>query len=381
MPRYERSDQFDIRINVGEECEHLKGIEERLANYYSMGSVRYYHVSGVERGDNQEYDSFGKLHVHIALVLFNFTSKQSVINKLGMNRWKEGYYVACRNKALPLSGWKNYHMKAKTKVGNVGPLRVEKGIFPVDRVRQHETASTKLKREAKIAENARKRYLITTDDMDQLELEFPSFEFSSVGRAMIHTLKKQRRTKDVSNIVGDLDNHIIWGGSGTGKSASIAHLYPDCYKKMKGTQFWDGYDHKNHDHGVVWIDEMSKETLACITGKAQGGFEFLKELADRYPVTVDQKFQKGMLIRPRTILITMNEHPSSLLPDRAVEVNKQALVRKFRIWHVDEWLASKKLKCVPGVGVEKIMESETEADTLFFSSSEEELSPSCVLID
>ena len=39
--------------------------------YCDSGSVRYMHVSGVKLGDNSEYDSFGKLHVHIALVLHN----------------------------------------------------------------------------------------------------------------------------------------------------------------------------------------------------------------------------------------------------------------------------------------------------------------------
>lgn len=158
---------------------------------------------------------------------------------------------------------------------------------------------------------------------------------------------------------------------------------------MKGTQFWDGYDTANHDHQVVWIDEMSKETLATITGKVAGGFEFLKELADRYPVTVDQKYMKGLLIRPQSVIITMNEHPSSLLPDRAVEVNKKALYRKFRIWHVSEWLSMKNLKCVVGKGVEPIgpddVGSETELDCASLaetesliselSSSDEELSP------
>ena len=81
----------------------------------------------------------------------------------------------------------------------------------------------------------------------------------------------------------------------------------------------------------------------------------------------------------------MNEHPSSLLPERAVEVNKQALYRKFRIWHVCEWLAHKKLKLAPGVGVEPVHDSETELDipetpdgSIYSSSSsdEEHFSPS-----
>ena len=37
----------------------------------------------------------------------------------------------------------------------------------------------------------------------------------------------------------ELKNYIIWGPSGSGKSSSVAKLFPNCYKKQKGTQFWD----------------------------------------------------------------------------------------------------------------------------------------------
>ena len=90
---------------------------------------------------------------------------------------------------------------------------------------------------------------------------------------------------------------------------------------------------------------MSKETLATLTGKPDGGFEFLKELADRYPVTVDEKYTKGYKIRPKQIIITMNEHPESLLPERASFINKQALYRKFKVLHVNDWLTLNGLIC------------------------------------
>ena len=71
----------------------------------------------------------------------------------------------------------------------------------------------------------------------------------------------------------------------------------------------------------------------------------MKELGDRYPVTVDEKYTKGYKIRPKMIIITMNEHPETLLPKRAVEVNKKALYRKFKILHVTQWLAMNNLRC------------------------------------
>ena len=46
----------------------------------------------------------------------------------------------------------------------------------------------------------------------------------------------------------------------------------------------------------------------------------------------------------KMIIITMNEHPDTLLPKRGVEVNRQALYRKFKILHVTEWLKMNNLK-------------------------------------
>jgi hypothetical protein len=196
----------------------------------------------------------------------------------------------------------------------------------------------------KAQEWARRRQLMVLDDFETLDKEFPGFQYTSAGRHMRSDVLKQSN-KGAGTLTGALQNYIIYGPSGTGKSSSVALLWPNCYKKQKGSQYWDAYDKSNPDHGVVWIDEMSKETLATLTGKMDGGFEFLKELGDRYPVTVDEKYTKGYKIRPRQIIITMNEHPHSLLPDRAVEINKEALRRKFRILHVSDWLNMHGLIC------------------------------------
>lgn len=166
---------------------------------------------------------------------------------------------------------------------------------------------------------------------------------------------------------GDLRDRfkIIWGESGTGKSASIPFLYPNCYKKQKGTEKWDLYDIKDPGHDVVWIDEFSKETLETFAGKNSGGFEFLKELCDRYPVTVDEKYTHSFKIRPKKIFITMNEHPSTLLPDRAIAVNTRAMERRFEYIDGREWLLRNnlRLKYKNGKpdGVEKIPEDSYES--------------------
>jgi len=188
-----------------------------------------------------------------------------------------------------------------------------------------------LRRTKRFDEWQRRKQLMINQEWDKLDIEFPGFIWTSAGQNMKREVLKQQDDEYTEKLEGPLNNFIIWGPSGTGKSSSVSLLYPRCYKKQKGTQFWDAYDKTNPDHAVVWIDEMSKETLKTITGKPDGGFEFLKELGDRYAVTVDEKYTKGYKIRPKMIIITMNEHPETLLPQRAKEVNKQALYRKFNI--------------------------------------------------
>jgi len=325
-----RSDQFDIRLNCPTN-DILNSIIATCTNLYSRGSIKYIHVSGVEIGDVPGRSSFGERHVHIALILFNPTSKGSIIKKFNAKNIP-GWYIEPRDKGKPLEGWRSYHGKMRTKVDPPKDFLLVLGEFPSSkRIRSAEEKERDedRKRDERYQQWERRKYLIKKMDWETLDLEFPGFMYSGPGQALKREVVKQSTDEFCKSIEGPLQNYIIWGASGTGKSASIQYLYPHAYKKQKGTQFWDGYDKTNPDHQVVWIDEMSKETLQTIVGKADGGFEFLKELADRYPVTVDEKWFKGFKIRPKKIIITMNEHPSTLLPDRAVEINKKALVSHF----------------------------------------------------
>lgn len=358
-----KSDQFDIRVTLGDNGKNMQGLLKRLEAYWDQGTVRYYHVSGIEIGDNPLIaDVFGKQHVHVALVLFNKTTNRSVFNKLKLGSYG-GYYCSVRDKSKTISGWLAYHKKMRTKMPGQPALQIQKGDLPTDRrvyTAEQRVAAESAKVKETQAKWARRKALIIAGDFDTLDDEFPGFQYTTQGRCMKNDLLKQRNDQHCQQLEGKLCNYIIFGASGTGKSASIAHLFPRCYKKQKGTQFWDGYDRENVDHKVVWIDEMSKETLKCISGKQDGGFEFLKELGDRYPVTVDAKYMPAQKIRPSQVMITMNEHPTTLLPDRAQEVNKVALFRKFNILHVNDWLLMNGLRCVDGVGVEPILNTDLD---------------------
>lgn len=334
MDLKERSDQFDIRLNL-EDDQHLTDIVSLCKHLFTSGYARYIHVTSTEVGNNPKFDSFQRQHVHIALVLFNYTSRGAIVKKFKLR--DQSYYIACRNKSLSITGWINYHGKPQSKLDPDIPFLFQGGTLPRERkMLQESEENNDSKKDTKYKEWKRRKELMQQLNWEQLDREFPGFIWTSQGQSMKREIMKQ--SNKGLGVLPKLENYIIWGDSGTGKSSSIALLYPHCYKKQKGSQYWDGYDKSNPEHETVWIDEMSKETLATLTGKQDGGFEFLKELADRYPVTVDEKYTKGFKIRPKRILITMNEHPTSLLPDRAIEVNKRALYRKFKILHISDWL-------------------------------------------
>ena len=389
MNLLKKSDQFDVRLNI-ENQYHLNLILKYLEEWYVSGALKYVHCSGIEIGTNKDYSSYQKEHVHIALVLCNRTSKNSIIKKLIWNRYKNlGYYIEPRDKSLPISGWISYHSKRETKLDPESGLILQMGTPPQDSQDYRKRANSEISTDqeeaieaplkmSKYAQWKRKLFLIKMNKMDLLDQEFPGFQYSTMGKNMIIKEGKQNQLKPLE---GDLENVIIYGPTGTGKSSSISFLYPNCYKKQKGTQYWDFYDIEDPDHSVVWIDEFSKETLKTFVGKLDGGFEFLKELADRYPVAVDGKWCGTFKIRPKKIIITMNEHPTSLLPDRAITINKDALFRKFKIYHVNDWLMLNNLRLKEnGKGVERIHlsiceEIDYSSDTtvvIKYSSSEDE---------
>lgn len=339
----ERASQWDIRINVPTESD-VNQVVTNIKNRYEMDNIVYVHVSGVEKSSTSE-----QRHVHIALILQNKTSKNSIIRRF-VNNPTHGYYVAARDMKMDIDAWIAYHAKRDTKEDPDVPFLYQAGRLP--RKRTNVTAAEREER-AKKAKSLktqqweRRRELVQKQEWELLDEEFPGFIWSTAGQNMKRELLKQTNDEYNEPLQGPLNNFIIWGASGTGKSSSISLLYPECYKKQKGTQYWDAYDRKDPNHTVVWIDEFSKETLKTLCGKPDGGFEFLKELADRYPVTVDEKYTKGYKIRPKMIVITMNEHPDTLLPKRAVEVNRKAMYRKFKILHITDWLRMNNLRNTP----------------------------------
>ena len=206
-----RSDQFDIRLNIQDD-EHVKRIINNLNGLYSIGNIRYMHCSNVEIGDVENRTSFNCKHVHIAIILNNYTTKASILRKV-LVQPKLSWYCEPRDKEKSLDGWIQYHSKTRTKIyPDQETLLLQLGQLPAGRKRK--TFTEKLeemdaKKKAKYEDWKRKKILMLTGDWETLDMEFPGFIYSSMGQSMKREIMKQSNDEFTKPITGKLQNFII----------------------------------------------------------------------------------------------------------------------------------------------------------------------------
>lgn len=125
--------------------------------------------------------------------------------------------------------------------------------------------------------------------------------------------KMQQRNVEPLSVLA----HVwIYGGSGTGKSASVHAYWPDHY--------W--FDHKERwfsdymGQEQVYFDDFDKYQ------KAQAGD--MKRIVDHNAFRAPVKGGSLGLIRPKRILVTSNYHPDEIWED---EVTRECICRRFII--------------------------------------------------
>lgn len=142
----------------------------------------------------------------------------------------------------------------------------------------------------------------------------------------IKALVAQRKDK----LTSTGDPHIwVYGPPGKGKSAIMAYVYPNYYKKNLYNRFFDLYDPKIHTH--VMLEDLDHDAVDKLS------LNFLKTICDEAGFPVDQKYKTPQLARA-AILVTSNftipdvvEH-SIETNGNARGANKFALLRRF--WHI-----------------------------------------------
>lgn len=319
--------EFDIRINLHNDT-HMYRIGKKIdAFYLSAHRVSYIHASGIEVGGNPTIESHISEHTHIALI-FKERKHLAWVRKV-IEEWSEGtnFYCVKRDQRKSLIGWLYYHKKMNTKVGSE-ELYVSHGLFPTS-IETHTDSSLP----AGMNKSRHKAYLIETGAMDTLDEIYPGWIYTTQGQNQLRHVNLRLMDKHCETL-NVLDNYIIYGTTGTGKSSSVALLFPHAYLKQDNTRFWDGYDKTKVGHEVVVLDEVDRKVISSMSCSATSA---LKRWGDRTAFPVDAKYIGTFNIRPKKIIIMMNDHPRTLIP-KADEISWKAVQRKYNIITIKDWL-------------------------------------------
>lgn len=125
---------------------------------------------------------------------------------------------------------------------------------------------------------------------------------------------------------------LYYGATGTGKTRKAYADYPQLYRKLPDTRWFDGYT----DNRVVLFDDFSGAASKL-------SLAYLLQLLDRYPISVEIKGSYAPLLAT-TIIVTTNIHPRLWYDYSNREEQYNALARRFHeIWHFPADLPPRKV--------------------------------------
>ena len=321
--------QWDLRINVQDD-EYLEAIITNVVLENANGKFKYILLGGLEIGTRPNHSDYQIRHFHAAVIFHNRASKASIIKNWGIVEGN-GYYMVPRNRDLPMSGWRDHHIKEFSKVVHTTPeglIIFEEGELPRDTNKR--TAPTlrsenekKMKTDDVIKDMRR---LLEEGKADEAFSLYPRnyMQYAEKLKSMIHQHKKAFFGKHI-------DPHLyVFGFPGSGKTSLLKWVYPTTYKKDLQNRFFDLYDEEVHTH--IMLEDLDSNNLERL------GMQFLKTICDEAGFPIDQKYKTPQLTRA-TILVTSNQDLNSLVNGvddvKDIDNAKAALARRFLVLRVD----------------------------------------------
>lgn len=330
VPHYTQDRQWDMRVNVPTD-DDLANLILAVKSETNAGKFRYALIGGVELGDQEYRDDYKIRHVHLALIYVNRVTKASILKNLNIKQG-HGYYLVPRNRNLPYKGWRDHHIKDKTKM-NETRIIFEHGSLPEDQEAKEVTKRSEDEKKRKLDDIiVEMSGMIERGQEDEAFKKFPR-NYLTYGEK-IKAMHVQKR--DFFKTNGD--PHIwLYGAPGDGKSALMSYVYPRYYNKNLDNRFFDLFKPGYHTHMLLQdVDHAVVEKL---------GVQFLKTVCDEAGFPVDQKYKTPQLART-TVLVTSNFTLGDVMPDdmRGRNENMAALTRRFWIVKVNDLLRALSIK-------------------------------------
>jgi hypothetical protein len=328
--------QWDMRFNVQSD-DYLEQLTSSIMDCYGQGKLRYILISGLEIGTRPQHDDYQVRHVHVAAIFHNPITKSAIIKNWGIIEGN-GYYMVPRNRDLPYKGWRDHHTKEFSKIDKTKTIIYEAGELPQD------MSDVGKKRKAERSEEEKKN---TTADvirnikaLIELGKEDEAFQlyprnYLMYGEKLKSMISQNKKFKETP-----FNPHIwVYGFPGTGKTAIMALIYPNYYKKDLNNRFFDLYDDKVHTH--VILEDLDHQNVDKL------GVQFLKTICDEAGFPIDQKYKTPQLTKT-TVIVTSNFNINEVIPEgKGVDETKMALHRRFFQMRIDMLLQLLGLRLLP----------------------------------
>lgn len=374
------SREWDIRINLGKDYEkELEYFISLCKKYIETVQVRYLLVGDVEVGQNKDHGSFRHEHCHVCLVTVDRVRPLAVRDKLSLGTFSDGtprnYYLAMRSFELPYSGWIKHHTKCKSKLqcncseNTIGMdsipemeafsrkshTRYEFGQCPMDK-RTHSTMDGE-GRVASVLTKAEYKKQKVDERFQEMLAIFESGDYNHLEMLKRYGRAWQTNFKAFSSMLGasecpdpplgkfpDGKTLVIWGPPGSGKSLYVKYKFPKAFfRSPLEMKFWGGFQPTEHTH--IYYEDLDRAQFSKF---GSGQWKVWLDPNGGYDGEV--KFERPLKNIRHPVIVTSNYHPTDwLLPGWGLEVDKEAILRRLRIVHINDLLRDEGIRLKPDI--------------------------------